>query len=471
MADGELVIKPQPGPQTALLESDCDITFFGGQGGGGKTWAALMALARWFYVSLFTGILFRRQAVDLEGAESAWEQSQRLMPALGWKGRASPVHSWRHPDSKALIEMRHMQNEGDELDHAGKAYACIVFEELTQFTAKQFWFLMSRLRSTCGVRPHVIATLNPDPEHWVFEIVRWFIDEETGLPIPSRSGVKRYLVRRADDSFDFDQDRDALEARNPGRSAMSFTFIASSLSDNPALTERDPDYGKRLDALASVDRDRLKFGRWTRSAKSGGYFREEWFKLIPFAPTNVHRWVRCWDLAATEATPNTDPDWTRGGKLGMFRPARHFPTPGASVVDEFVIGDHVGDRIGPAGVDALIERTAEADGRSVEIAFWRDPGQAGKAQAHALVAKLGLLGYAVHTIPASRDKEAYARVWSPLVEKGLVSVVDAPWTKPLLQRMQAFPGGRYKDDVDAYSLGFQVLTGSTPPRSVRVRGL
>ena len=102
----------------------------------------------------------------------------------------------------------------------------------------------------------------------------------------------------------------------------------------------------------------------------------------------------------------------------MFRPARHFPTPGASVVDEFVIGDHVGDRIGPAGVDALIERTAEADGRSVEIAFWRDPGQAGKAQAHALVAKLGLLGYAVHTIPASRDKEAYARVWSPLVEKG-----------------------------------------------------
>ena len=72
------------------------------------------------------------------------------MPALGWKGRASPVHSWRHPDSKALIEMRHMQNEGDETDHAGKAYACIVFEELTQFTAKQFWFLMSRLRSTCG---------------------------------------------------------------------------------------------------------------------------------------------------------------------------------------------------------------------------------------------------------------------------------------------------------------------------------
>lgn len=472
----ELVLRPHPGPQTQLLESDCDMTFFGGQGGGGKTWGALFALGRWYNVPGYTGILFRREAVDLQGAESAWEQSKRLMGVLGGNGRESPTLSWRWPEHRSLIEMRHLQHEGDERAHAGKAYACIVFEELTEFTAQQFWFLFSRLRSTCGVRPHVIATLNPDPEHWVFELLAWFIDAESGLPIPERCGQTRWLVRREDDTFDLDSDRAALEARHPGKRALSFTFIPSARTDNPTLTQADPDYETKLDALTAVDRARLKEGRWRRSMKSGGYFREEWFKRAVSSAQipGVRRVVRAWDLAATEpTTSNPDPDWTRGVKLARFNARPQFLAPGqAEPADEYAITHLASLRAGPSQVDALIERTAMADGRNVEIAFWQDPGQAGKAQAHALSAKLGGMGFTVHTVLASRDKEAYARVWSPHVEQGRVHVVvDGDWTAGLLSRVSAFPSGRYKDDVDAISLAFQVLTSSGPVRSFHVRGL
>lgn len=464
MSDEELIIAPQAGPQTVLLESDCDITFFGGQGGGGKTWVAILALARWYWVRLYTGILFRRQAVDLEGAESAWEQSKRICGAMGANGRQSPVHSWRWPESGATIEMRHLQTEDDALDHAGKAYACIVFEELTQFTARQFWFLISRLRSTCGVRPHVIATLNPDPEHWVFELVSWFIDIESGLPIAERSGVKRYLVRRGDDSFDFDESKELLEARNPGRSALSFTFIASALSDNPALTSKDPEYSKRLDALVSVDRDRLKFGRWTRASKSGGYFRMDFFKLLPMAPARPLRTIRFWDLAATEkSSTSPDPDFTRGVKGCTYQPGPQFLMPGQKPPDRsYAITDLKGGMLGVAAVDDLVVRTAIEDGRSCEVGLWQDPGQAGKAQAYAFRKKLADMGFVVTTIPTSENKIHYAKVWSPLARDGHISVVDAEWTRGYLQRLESFPNGRYKDDVDATSGLFQVFTRSIP---------
>jgi predicted phage terminase large subunit-like protein len=253
---------------------------------------------------------------------------------------------------------------------------------------------------------------------------------------------------------------------------MSVTFIAATFADNAIAAANDPDYADRLDALMAVDRERLKFGRWSRAAKSGGYFRDEWFPRIAIAPTFL-RAIRCWDLAATEPSKdNSDPDWTRGALLQRHSTAPRHLMPGqAPPEDAFAITDLESLRAGPSAIDALIERTAERDGRKVEIAFWQDPGQAGKAQAHALVVKLGNRGYAVHTRPASLNKEAYARVWSPLVEKGRVSIVDAGWTKPLLARLEAFPNGRYKDDVDAISLGFQVLTTSAPVRSFRVGGL
>ena len=51
---------------------------------------------------------------------------------------------------------------------------------------------------------------------------------------------------------------------------------------------------------------------------------------------------------------------------------------------------------------------------------------AGKAQAHALVAKLGLLGYAVHTIPASRGQEFIAGSVNAVIRNEYLPSIDLP---------------------------------------------
>ena len=48
-------------------------------------------------------------------------------------------------------------------------------------------------RSTCGVRPYIRATCNPDADSWVADFLSWWIDPESGHPIRERAGVLRYF--------------------------------------------------------------------------------------------------------------------------------------------------------------------------------------------------------------------------------------------------------------------------------------
>ena len=80
----------------------------------------------------------------------------------------------------------------------GAQITLICFDELTHFSAHQFFYMVSRNRSTCGVRPYIRATCNPDADSWVADFLTWWIDPESGLPIPERAGVLRYFVRIAE---------------------------------------------------------------------------------------------------------------------------------------------------------------------------------------------------------------------------------------------------------------------------------
>ena len=57
--------------------------------------------------------------------------------------------------------------------------------------------MVSGNRSTCGVRPYIRATCNPDADSWVADFLAWWIDPESGQPIPERAGVLRYCIRVA----------------------------------------------------------------------------------------------------------------------------------------------------------------------------------------------------------------------------------------------------------------------------------
>jgi len=206
----------------------------------------------------------------------------------------------------------------------GAQIALICFDELTHFTAHQFYYLLSRNRSTCGVRPYIRATCNPDADSWVADFLTWWIDQETGLPIPERAGVLRYFIRVAEKTIWADRPEELMHQMThwqdlpPGADPLrpiSVTFIPAKVADNPALLRVNPEYLTWLLSLPLLERERLLGGNWKIRPAAGLYFKREWCAVVDQVPADLEV-VRYWDLAATEKTELNDPDWTVGLKLG-----------------------------------------------------------------------------------------------------------------------------------------------------------
>lgn len=479
---GVLQIGPQPGTQAQFLATPADICIFGGGAGGGKSGGLLLAAAAAVHVPGYEAVIFRRESVQLTGGGSLWEESQEIYSLLGGTPRSGNTLDWRFetgfdkagkPKRKALIEFRHLNHESDKLAHQGKQYAFVGFDELTHFTESQFWYLFGRLRSTCGVQPFLRATCNPDPDSFVRRLIDWWIGSD-GKAIPERSGVLRWFVRHLD-ALHWADSREELLARFPNADPKSLTFIPSKLEDNPALMLADPGYAGRVEANTFVDRARLRDGDWNIRDTAGTTFNRAWFKdFVDEPPTDVVRWVRGWDLAATEpTTTNLDPDWTEGALVGITKP-RTFVDPLGKEREEpfFVISDLVSAQSAGGAVEALYRATAEFDGRGVTQAFWQDPGQAGKVQGEDFERKLR--SSHVEVVTATQNKLSYAKLWSPAAEQGRIIMVRAPWNAKVLAQAQAFQTPGVHDDViDAISRAIVALSKPPPKkaRAIHIRGI
>jgi len=443
-----LRIGPQPGPQERFLSSRADIVFYGGEAGSSKTAALVLEGLRCHDIPKSGGILFRRTSPQLEGPGSLWELMREWYPALGARLTESPVLKAVFP-SGASVQLAHMQYETTKLSHQGKAYSYIGFDELTHFTAGQFWYLFSRCRSTSGVKSYVRATMNPDPDSWVKTMIAWWLDERGEYARPERSGTVRYFYRIADTVVWGDTAAE-LRAAHPEQQdpPTSFTFILGRLADNKILLAMDPGYRSRLMALPMVERERLlgsgAGGNWRIKPAAGLYFRRGWFRVVPTAPTDFVQVVRAWDKAATQPTAaNPDPAWTRGVKMGVTRSGR------------FVVLHLESLRGSPATVLETMQRIASQDGKRVKVLLWQDPAQAGKVDMS--LSKGFLIGYHVESEVAREDKLVYAGPFSTQVEAGNVDVLEGAWNEEFFSELESFPDGRHKDITDACSRAFQGL--------------
>jgi predicted phage terminase large subunit-like protein len=286
-------IRPQAGPQSAFCASEADIAIYGGAAGGGKSFALVLEALKYTHVRGYAGVLFRRTSPELVGGGSLWETMTSLAPLLGGSLRSHPQLEATFPRG-SLIELRHLQHEHSKLTHQGKQYAFIGFDELTHFEESQFWYLVSRMRSTSGVRPFMRATCNPDPDSFVRRLIDWWIGKD-GFAIPERSGVVRWFVRDGDALVW--GTREELAERFPKNPPMSLTFVPAKLADNPILTAADPSYEAKLNALGTVDRERLRDGNWNTRAAAGLVFRREWFQKRWVAlPSRATSWMQSWDM-------------------------------------------------------------------------------------------------------------------------------------------------------------------------------
>jgi hypothetical protein len=155
------IISSQPGPQTAFLQTPADICIYGGAAGGGKTVGLIFEPLRHVRrVPGFSAVFFRRTTPQITNPGGLWDESLNFYPRFGGAPHRR-AQEWRWPRG-GKIKFSHLQHNSTVYEWQGAQITLICFDELTHFTAHQFFFLVSRNRSTCGVRPYIRATCNPD---------------------------------------------------------------------------------------------------------------------------------------------------------------------------------------------------------------------------------------------------------------------------------------------------------------------
>jgi hypothetical protein len=262
-------IRPQAGPQEQFLASSADIAIYGGAAGGGKSFGLLLEPLRHVTDTPgFFAAIFRRNSVQVRYPGGLWDASLSLYGPVGGKP-VQQVLEWSWAGG-GRIKFGHLEHATSVLDWQGTEVPFIGFDELTHFEEAQFWYMLSRNRSTSGVRGYVRATCNPDADSWVARLIAWWIDQESGYPIPERAGVIRWFVRINGTLHWADTRAALIEQFGHGAKPKSLTFIPAKLDDNAALMSKDPDYKANLLALPEVDQKRLLGGNWKVRAGSSG---------------------------------------------------------------------------------------------------------------------------------------------------------------------------------------------------------
>ena len=431
----KVIFRPQKGKQEKFLACSADICIYGGAAGGGKSYALLLEPLRHIGNKQFAAVAFRRTSPQILNPGGLWTESFNIYGLFGATPKLSPKPMWIFP-SGATITFSHLEMEQTKYDWQGSQIPLIMFDELTHFSETVFFYMLSRNRSMCGIRPYVRATCNPDADSWVAKLIAWWIDPDTGYPIEERCGKIRWLWEQ----FNLVTDEEKEEPK-------SITFINSTLQDNKLLMQRDPSYIANLKALPTVERERLLYGNWKIKQSAGLFFkRTQIGSMLPCVPNDVEQFVRAWDLAATAETEKGDPAYTAGVLMGKRADGR------------YVIIDVINVRQSASDVRATIRHTAESDNAkygNVRIRLPQDPGQAGKDQAQSFI-KL-LAGFSVKAVPVSGSKEARAEPTAAQWQAGNFDVVVADWNENYFSQMESFPASKFKDMVDATNDAFSEL--------------
>ena len=405
-----------------------------------NTAAIVMEAARHHHVPEFTAVYFRRSYTEIFMPKGIWDEAKKVYTRLGWTPRVGDAE-WVTPAGGRVV-FAHLQHE-DTVDNWKSAQiALICFDQLETFTEHQFFYMLSRNRSTCGVRPYIRATFNPEPG-WLATLLQWWWDPTTGYPIKERAGVIRWMARMSGE-IHWGDTRDELVARfGEHCEPLSVTFIPALLDDNKILQRLDPGYRAKLLAMPIVEQERLLRGNFKIRPQAGRVLPRAKFTVLTAMPTDIVRWVRGWDNAATKGAG----DYTSAVKIGQRANGR------------FVILHRWRDQLATGERDEAMRNLARSDGYHVEIALAQEPGSAGKDVVYYAIQSLA--GYQVAAYRDTGDKLVRARPFASQLAAGNIDVYmwDPVETEEYLQQIDAFPTkGVADDDVDATTKAFKHIT-------------
>lgn len=409
--------------------------------GCGKSHQVLLKVLKYKDDPNFRGIFIRETSVQLSQAGGLYQEAEKMWKQFGAKFKTHPQMTATFP-SGAQVQFKVCGADRDITNFDGGQFSLVVFDEAQNHTDVQIRYLESRIRSQAKGPHQLIATANPRRDSHLMPFVNWYLDQETGIPIPERSGVERYYASYCG-TMVFGDTREELIEKYPGVTPQSYTFISATVKDNPRMKILNPGYVARLENLKRVERERLLLGSWFAKETASGYFKREWCEIIKACPANVVARSRGMDLAsslASESNPN--PDWTATVRISRDKQG-------------FYIVEHVERyrKLTNGVLDEIVRRSVQDKEelcQTVPVVIPKDPGASGAAAAQFFTKFLVENGVDARSEVVSGHSGKLARMqpFLALAEAGWVKVVEGDWNEMWFNELEDYIDGNrmQKDD-------------------------
>ena len=176
--------------------------------------------------------------------------------------------------------------------------------------------------------------------------------------------------------------------------------------------------------------------------RGGGMFPTDRFVVVdhPPEPAAIADSIRYWDKAGTK----DGGAYTAGVLLHKLKDGR------------FCVAHCRRGQWSALEREREIRQIAELDGKRIRIAIEQEPGSGGKESAETTIRNLA--GWRVTADRPTGDKVVRAEPYAAQVQGGNVLLVQGAWNRDFIDEHVSFPVGRAKDQVDATSAAFNLLT-------------
>lgn len=248
---------PHP-KQAAFLASNAYEMFFGGSGGGGKSFCLLAAALQYADVPGYSALILRRKLTDLTMRNALIDMSHQWLDQyrnLGVVYNANE-RKWTFPSTGpgpgAVIQFGYLDGPQDLGRYRGIEVQTVCWDELGEFPDEDLYtFLFSRLRRPVGLgREAIVEKYGTAPDGTsLFDIPLRF----RAASNPGGAGSS-WVYRRFVDP----------ETRTA-------PFMPSSYRENPAIS--DAEYEQALSNLSEIERRRMGDGDWTIAEVPGALWK------------------------------------------------------------------------------------------------------------------------------------------------------------------------------------------------------
>lgn len=215
--------------QVYFLTNNSEELLYGGMAGGGKSDALLMSALQYVTEEDYSALILRRTFKDLSQPNAIMDRARRWLSEPVSRGivhHDKTTKTWTFP-SGATLTFGYLAHDNDLDQYQGSELQFVGFDELTQFTEKQYTYLHSRLRKlkSSNIPIRMRGATNPGGRghDWV---------------------KKRFIIP---------------DSPQP--------FIQSAYTDNKYLDTEQ--YEKQLDKLDPLTKMQLKDGDWDAVINEG----------------------------------------------------------------------------------------------------------------------------------------------------------------------------------------------------------